>query len=83
MKPAAKPPRHPKEAVIRAAFARVLVELREKAGLTQAEVGEHMGHFSPATRLGHQSQRSVVPKEVGKSDARDTFGRTERRHHPG
>jgi XRE family transcriptional regulator, regulator of sulfur utilization len=44
MKPAAKPPRHPKEAVIRAAFARVLVELRERAGLTQAEVGEKAGY---------------------------------------
>ncbi len=37
-------PRHPKEPVVRAAFARVLVDLREKAGLTQAEVGERAGY---------------------------------------
>jgi transcriptional regulator with XRE-family HTH domain len=36
--------RHPKEAVVRAAFARVLVDLRGQAGLTQAEVGEKSGY---------------------------------------
>ena len=37
-------PRHPKEPVVRAAFARVLADLREQAGLTQAEVGEKSGY---------------------------------------
>jgi len=37
-------PRHPKEPVVRAAFARVLVDLRERAGLTQAQVGEKSGY---------------------------------------
>ena len=37
-------PRHPKEPVVRAAFARVLADLRKKAGLTQAEVGENSGY---------------------------------------
>lgn len=37
-------PRHPKEPAVRAAFARVLADLREKAGLTQAEVGEKSGY---------------------------------------
>jgi transcriptional regulator with XRE-family HTH domain len=39
-----KDPRHPKEPVVRAAFARVLADLREQAGLTQAEVGEKSGY---------------------------------------
>src|SRR2546429_5912013 len=37
-------PRNPNEPVVRAAFARVLADLREKAGLTQAEVGEKSGY---------------------------------------
>lgn len=37
-------PRHPKEPVVRAAFARVLADLRERAGLTQAQVGEKSGY---------------------------------------
>ncbi len=37
-------PRHPKEPVVRAAFARVLADLRGQAGLTQAEVGEKSGY---------------------------------------
>jgi|SRR5581483_4709132 len=39
-----KVPRHPKEPVVRAAFARVLADLRERAGLTQAQVGEKSGY---------------------------------------
>jgi len=39
-----KVPRNPKEPVVRAAFARVLADLREQAGLTQAEVGEKSGY---------------------------------------
>jgi len=39
-----KTPRNPKEPVVRAAFARVLSDLREKAGLTQGEVGEKSGY---------------------------------------
>ena len=37
-------PRHPREPVVRAAFARVLADLREQAGLTQAQVGEKAGY---------------------------------------
>lgn len=37
-------PRHPKEPVVRAAFARVLADLRGQAGLTQVEVGEKSGY---------------------------------------
>jgi transcriptional regulator with XRE-family HTH domain len=37
-------PRNRKEPVVRAAFARVLADLREQAGLTQAEVGEKSGY---------------------------------------
>lgn len=37
-------PRHPKEPVVRAAFARVLADLRGQAGLTQADVGEKSGY---------------------------------------
>ena len=45
MKPAEpKPPRHPKEPVVRAAFARVLAQFREAAQLTQAQVGERAGY---------------------------------------
>jgi len=36
--------RSPQEPKIRAAFARVLVELREQADLTQEEVGEKSGY---------------------------------------
>src|SRR5438132_2891375 len=39
-----KKPRHPKEPVVRAAFARVLVELREMAGISQGQVGEKSGY---------------------------------------
>src|SRR5258708_31987386 len=39
-----KAPRNPKEPVVRAAFARVLADLREKAGLTQGEVAEKSGY---------------------------------------
>lgn len=37
-------PRNPHELVVRAAFARVLADLREKSGLTQEEVGEKSGY---------------------------------------
>ncbi len=37
-------PRNPNELVVRAAFARVLADLREKSGLTQEEVGERSGY---------------------------------------
>jgi transcriptional regulator with XRE-family HTH domain len=39
-----KEPRHPKEPVIRAAFARVLVELRKEAKMKQGVVGEKSGY---------------------------------------
>jgi transcriptional regulator with XRE-family HTH domain len=39
-----KIPRNPKEPVVRAAFARVLVERRERVGLTQAQVGDASGY---------------------------------------
>jgi transcriptional regulator with XRE-family HTH domain len=45
MKPAEpKPPRHPKEPVFRAAFARMLVQFRDAAELTQGQVGEKAGY---------------------------------------
>lgn len=37
-------PRHERESVVRAAFARVLADLRERAGLAQAQVGERAGY---------------------------------------
>ena len=37
-------PHNPKEPVVRAAFARVLADLRERAGLTQGEVAEKSGY---------------------------------------
>jgi transcriptional regulator with XRE-family HTH domain len=40
----AKVPRHAKEPVIRAAFARVLAQLRKEAGLKQAQVAEKSGY---------------------------------------
>jgi len=39
-----KEPRHPKEPVVRAAFARVLVELRKEAKMKQGRVGELSGY---------------------------------------
>ncbi len=39
-----KPPRHPSDPVIRAAFARVLVELRQEAKMKQAEVAAKSGY---------------------------------------
>jgi transcriptional regulator with XRE-family HTH domain len=39
-----KAPRNPKEPVVRAAFARVLADLREQAGLTQGQVAEKSGY---------------------------------------
>jgi transcriptional regulator with XRE-family HTH domain len=39
-----KEPRHPKEPVVRAAFARVLVELRKEAKMKQGKVGEESGY---------------------------------------
>jgi transcriptional regulator with XRE-family HTH domain len=39
-----KEPRHPKEPVVRAAFARVLVELRKEAKMRQGKVGEGSGY---------------------------------------
>ena len=39
-----KAPRNPKEPAVRAAFARVLADLREKAGLTQEQVAENSGY---------------------------------------
>jgi len=43
-KPGGKEPRHPKEPVVRAAFARVLVELRKGAKMKQGKVGEESGY---------------------------------------
>jgi transcriptional regulator with XRE-family HTH domain len=37
-------PRNPKEPVVRATFVQVLADLREKAGLTQEQVGEKSGY---------------------------------------
>lgn len=37
-------PRHPKEPVVRAAFARVLAELRKEAKMKQGRVGELSGY---------------------------------------
>jgi transcriptional regulator with XRE-family HTH domain len=37
-------PSNPKEPAERAAFARVLADFREKAGLTQEQVGEKSGY---------------------------------------
>ena len=39
-----KEPRHPKEPVVRAAFARVLVELRKEGKMKQGRVGEDSGY---------------------------------------
>ena len=39
-----KEPRHPKEPVVRAAFARVLVELRKEAKMKQGRVGGLSGY---------------------------------------
>lgn len=39
-----KEPRHPKEPVVRAAFARVLAELRKEAKMKQGRVGELSGY---------------------------------------
>jgi len=39
-----KAPRNPKEPVVRAAFARVLADLREKSDLTQGQVAEKSGY---------------------------------------
>ena len=39
-----KEPRHPKEPVVRAAFARVLAELRKDAKMKQGRVGELSGY---------------------------------------
>lgn len=39
-----KEPRHPKEPVVRAAFARTLVELRKEAKMKQGRVGELSGY---------------------------------------
>ena len=39
-----KEPRHPKEPVVRAAFARVLVELRKEAKMKQGRVAELSGY---------------------------------------
>ena len=39
-----KEPRHPKEPVVRAAFARTLVELRKEARMKQGRVGELSGY---------------------------------------
>jgi transcriptional regulator with XRE-family HTH domain len=44
MKSGGKEPRHPKEPVVRAAFARALVELRKKAEMKQGKVGEKSGY---------------------------------------
>lgn len=43
-KPGGREPRHPKEPVVRAAFARVLIELRKEAKMKQAKVGEESGY---------------------------------------
>lgn len=39
-----KEPRHPKEPVVRAAFARVLAELRKEAKMKQGRVGDLSGY---------------------------------------
>jgi transcriptional regulator with XRE-family HTH domain len=39
-----KEPRHPKEPVVRAAFARVLAEVRKEARMKQGRVGEVSGY---------------------------------------
>jgi transcriptional regulator with XRE-family HTH domain len=39
-----KEPRHPKEPVVRAAFARTLVEFRKEAKMKQGRVGELSGY---------------------------------------
>jgi XRE family transcriptional regulator, regulator of sulfur utilization len=39
-----KEPRHPKEPVVRAAFARALAELRKQAKMRQGRVGELSGY---------------------------------------
>ncbi len=39
-----KEPRHPKEPVVRAAFARALVEFRREAKMKQGRVGENSGY---------------------------------------
>ena len=60
MKPAElKPPRHPKELVVRAAFARMLVQFREAAELTQAEVAEKSGYAEKY--IGFLEQRKHTP----------------------
>lgn len=60
MKPAEpKPPRHPKEPVVRAAFARMLVQFRETAELTQAEVAEKSGYAEKY--IGFLEQRKHTP----------------------
>lgn len=39
-----KEPRHPREPVVRAAFARALVEFRKEAKMKQGRVGEKSGY---------------------------------------
>lgn len=54
-----KPPRHPKEPIVRAAFARMLVQFRESAQLTQAEVAEKSGYAEKY--IGFLEQRKHTP----------------------
>jgi transcriptional regulator with XRE-family HTH domain len=54
-----KEPRHPKEPVVRAAFARVLIELRKEAKMKQAEVAEKSGYEEKY--IGYLEHRKHTP----------------------
>ena len=54
-----KEPRHPKEPVVRAAFARVLVELRKEAKMRQRKVAEGSGYEEKY--IGYLEHRKHTP----------------------
>lgn len=54
-----KEPRHPKEPVVRAAFARVLVELRKEAKMKQGKVAEESGYEEKY--IGYLEHRKHTP----------------------
>lgn len=54
-----KEPRHPKEPVVRAAFARVLVELRKEAKMKQGKVAEGSGYEEKY--IGYLEHRKHTP----------------------
>jgi transcriptional regulator with XRE-family HTH domain len=54
-----KEPRHPKEPVVRAAFARVLVELRKEAKMKQGKVAEDSGYEEKY--IGYLEHRKHTP----------------------